>query len=136
MKQGVQKFLQDFGQAVVDHDLEQAATYLAKWHSDAYKCQFMKELKRREVESEDDQGLTVPDSVSIQKSSETLQELRAEGVPLPREVTPSNFQAWCCVNLQTEADEQTILRFWVAVVREDENYRLGYVRKDSVRNKN
>jgi hypothetical protein len=139
MAQDVQAFLREFGKAVVERDLEQAANYLARWHSDAAKHEFVTELRRREslakVESEGSRVLERSISFTIEESSATLQDLRDQGISFPREVNESNFKQWCCLTLLAKEEEQAVFRLWCAVIEDNGEFRLGDFKKDSIKNK-
>jgi len=129
MKTKTKEFLTELGRALAERKLDEACGYLAGWLPKSARKRLKDELlaKELEVRSEfSDMEIGEPDGFNLDDNPSSAQELRDDGLDLPKEITESNFVRWCCLTVTADDEEWSLFDLWCAVVDEDGVYKVGY----------
>jgi hypothetical protein len=129
MKKQVKQFLTDIGMCLVSRNSEGLFQHFAEWLNEDSRSHFLAQVKSKEADTKQnasDEEVREPGSLELDDNPCRLQELRDDGVPLPTEITESNFVRWCCLSVLSEDEECSFYDLWCAVVRQDGVYKIGY----------
>jgi len=121
-------FLEQLAEHLVVDEWDEVAEMLAPWlyESASDLRRQVREQAKATREDWEDADIGPADSFDIDDSALGLDQLRKEGIKLPREVTPANFKAWCRVTVQADEGEWSLYDLWCAVVEDEGSLVVGY----------
>ncbi|MCP4346976.1 MAG: hypothetical protein GY795_15790 [Desulfobacterales bacterium] len=129
MKNEAMEALNKFGEALLKGTSDAIGAICASWLQGEPIENFLQSMQKKEADIRrefSDVTIGEAESYGIDVNNCTVDDLREDHVVFSDQINDSNFVQWACVTIQADDGEWSLGDAWCAVVREGEEYKIGY----------